>query len=81
MKEEYEIKFWKDWLEADSIKRRELIEKLSIVRDIENINKMQKIPKKIRKHFFVSLLNSFFEDLENVIYTKIRLETKKKKKK
>ncbi len=79
MKEEYEIKFWKDWLEADLIERERLVEKLSIVRDIEDIGKMQKILKKIRKHFFVSLLNGLFEDLENAVYTKIRLESKKKK--
>lgn len=79
MKEEYEIKFWKDWLEADLIEKERLVEKLSIVRDIEDIGKMQKIPKKIRKHFFVSLLNGLFEDLENAVYTKIRLESKKKK--
>ena len=76
MKEKYEIKFWKDWLEADSIKKRKLIEKLSIIKDIGNI---EKIPKRVRKHIFVSSLNSFFEDLGNAVYTKIRLENKKKK--
>lgn len=79
MKDRYEIKFWKDWLEADLIERIKLVEKLSIVRYIEDIDRIQKMPKKVRRHIFVSLLNSFFEDLENAIYTKIRLENKKKK--
>jgi len=61
-----EIKFWKNWLAADTIKRRELIEKLSFVRDLEHI---EKLPKKIRRQFFATLLNSYFEDLESTIYT------------
>lgn len=71
---DYEVKFWKDWLESDCLKRADLVEKLPIVKEILNMNK---IPEKIRKHSFALILNSFFEDLESAIYTKIRLEKKK----
>lgn len=77
MKEEYEIRWWKDWLEADSIKREEMVEKLPIVNEILNFGKL---PEEIRKHAFVSMLNGFFEDLESAVYTKIRLEENKSKK-
>ncbi len=75
----YEIKFWKDWLEADLLKRRRMVEKLSILRDIEDIKKI-KMPSKMRKHMVASTLNSFFEDLESAVYTKIQLDEKKKAK-
>jgi hypothetical protein len=76
---EYEIKFWKDWLEADLLKRRKMVEKLSILRDIEDIKKI-KMPSKMRKHMVASNLNGFFEDLESAVYTKVRLDEKKKAK-
>lgn len=76
--EEYEIKWWKDWLEADFIKRKRMVEKLPIINEISN---MDKIPINIRKHSFAMLFNSFFEDLESAIYTKIRIENKKVAKK
>lgn len=76
MKEDYEIIFWKDWLEADSIKKFELVKNLPIIKEIQKIDKL---PKKYREHIFTSLLNGFFEDLESAVYTKIRLESKKKR--
>ena len=74
--EEYEIKWWKDWLEADGIKRTELVENLPIVNEILNLNKL---PEEIRKHSFALMLNSFFEDLESAVYTKISLDKRKSK--
>jgi len=74
---EYEIPFWGEWLDADLIKREDMVENLPIIREILDVNKL---PKKIRKRSFTLILNSFFEDLESAIYTKIRLENKKKKK-
>lgn len=71
---EFEIKFWKDWLYADAIKRLDIVEKLPIVRDVE---KFGELPKKIRKHFFAQMLNGYFEDLESAVYTKMRSENKK----
>jgi len=53
MKEEYEIKWWGDWLEADTIKRKEMVEKLPIINEILNFGK---IPLEIRKQTFVSIL-------------------------
>lgn len=71
---EFEIKFWKDWLYGDSLKRSELVEKLPFVREVVGVSKL---PEKIRTHSIAMMLNSFFEDLESAIYTKIRLEKKK----
>ena len=78
MKEDYEIKFWKDWLEGDLLKRLELVEKLPITK---SVFKAHKLPKKLREEAFATYLNSFFEDLESAIHTKIRLENKKRRKK
>ncbi|MEK6741707.1 MAG: hypothetical protein AABX68_00805 [Nanoarchaeota archaeon] len=71
---DYEIKFWKDWLESDSLKRVDLVEKLPIIEEISHIGKF---PEKIRMRSFALMLNSFFEDLESAVYTKIRLKKKK----
>ncbi len=73
--EDFEIKFWEDWLYADPLKRQKLVENLPIIKEMINVNK---IPKKIRIHSFGLLLNGFFEDLESAVYTKIDLEKKKK---
>ena len=70
-KGEYEIKFWKDWIEGDSLKRVDLVKKLPIIKKIWD---MEKLPKKYREHTFALMLNSFFEDLESAVYTKIRLK-------
>ncbi len=74
--EEYEIKWWKDWLEADCLKREEMVENLPIIR---GIGTTEKVPEKIRKHSFALMLNGFFEDLESAVYTKVRLEEEKSK--
>lgn len=71
MKEEYEIKWWKKWLEADSIDRKKMVEKLPFIKEIVNSSQF---PEEFRKHSFALMLNSFFEDLEAAVYTKIRNE-------
>ena len=76
MKEDYEIKFWKDWLEGDLLKREKLVKNLSI---IKNYSKLSKLPKKIRETALVSMLNGFFEDLESATYTQARLKKKRQK--
>ena len=73
--EDYEIKWWKDWLEADCIQRVEMVEKLPFVNEMLDIDKL---PKNMRKHSISLMLNSFFEDLESALYTKRRLDEKKK---
>ena len=72
---EYEIEFWKDWLEADMIKKQELVEKLPFFKMclVMEDNKMW-------RHSFTTLINGYFEDLESAVYTKIRLEQKRKNK-
>ena len=69
---EYEIKFWKDWLEADLLKRQELVSDLPL---FKTCLKMKN--EKAWKNSFDSLINGYFEDLESAIYTKIRLKETK----
>ncbi|GEM_PF-2605391 len=75
---DYEIKFWKDWLHADHFERLEMVKKLPIIKEIIDLGKLD---SKLRKQIFSSNINSFFEDLESAVYTKIRLEQKKIKRK
>ncbi len=74
MKEEqnYEIKFWKDWLETDNLKRLELVKKLPLIYMDLKIK-----DKKLWKHSFVGLLNSYFEDLESAVYIKMHKKYKR----
>ena len=57
-----------------------MVENLPIINELVNM-KYSKIPKKYLKHIFTLMLNSFFEDLESAVYTKISLEQRKSKKK
>ena len=34
---DYEITFWGEWLEANCLKRSEMVEKLAIIKEISNI--------------------------------------------
>ena len=67
MGKEYEIKFWKDWLEADTLKRAELVEKLPFFKMSRRMKNT-----KMNRHCFATLLNSYFEDLESAMYVKTR---------
>ena len=73
-KEKYEIKWWKDWLEADMIEKGEMVGKFPIGRDIDGLNSL---PEDMRKRLFAQTLNGMFEDLENAVYTKMRNEVKR----
>ena len=42
VKEDLEIKFWKDWFNADLLKRTALVEKLPIIEQIWSTNKLPK---------------------------------------
>lgn len=64
-KEKYEIKWWKDWLEADMLKKEEMVSKLPI---IKNLWDLKVLPEDMRKKMFAQTLNSFFQDLENAVY-------------
>ena len=75
--ENYEIKWWKDWIESDHIERLEMTKKLPI---LSELYKFDKLEKDMQVHMQGMLLNGFFEDLESAIYTKIRLEKERGKK-
>ncbi len=70
-KEKYEIKWWKDWLEADMLKKEEMVSKLPIMK---NLWDLKVLPEDMRKKMFAQTLNGFFQDLENAVYTKIHNE-------
>ena len=72
---EYEIKWWKDWLEGDSLDRIKLVEKLPFTTQVLEIHKLK--DEKIQKYSVALMLNGFFEDLENAIHTKQRIEKEK----
>jgi len=69
---EYEIKWWKDWLESDAIKRIKMVEKLPLVKELPNF---AKLPPKLMQKSFVSQLNGFFEDLKSAVYTKAAIDS------
>ena len=73
-KEEYEIKWWKKWLEADMLRKEELVKKLPIIQSVWGL---KDLPNGMRERTFAQTLNGMFEDLENAVYTKIHNEEKK----
>jgi len=69
---DFEIKFWKDWLEAGTLKRQDLVE------DLPLFNMCLKMEDSdVWKSSFDTLINGYFEDLESAVYTKIRLNSVK----
>ncbi len=72
----YEIKFWKDWLEADFVDRRKLVKQLAIVKEQPY---PESLSKRMKTSIYASLLNSYFEDLENACRAKFELERQRSK--
>ncbi|MEK6860236.1 MAG: hypothetical protein AABX54_05480 [Nanoarchaeota archaeon] len=70
----YEIKFWKDWLEARNLNRLDMVEKLPLFKMCLKMEDSQ-----MWREAFAQLINGYFEDLESAVYTKIDLENEKKK--
>ena len=73
-KEEYEIKWWKDWLEADILKKENMVGNLPIVKSVWDL---KDLPEDMRKRTFAQTPNGMFEDLENSVYRKVRNEEKR----
>jgi len=67
---QYEIPFWGEWLDADMMRRRELIEHLPIIKELCSLGN-DKMSKKVKINSIALLLNSLFEDLESAVYIKI----------
>ena len=65
----YKIKFWKDWLEADYLGRLKLVDKLPLFKMCLKIKN-----EKMWRSAFSSLINGYFEDLKYAVDTEIRLE-------
>jgi len=73
---EYEIEWWKDWLEADMLDRLKMVEKLPFTHNVKNYITAGFSEEQLA-HSAASMLNGFFEDLEDAIRTKHYLEDKK----
>lgn len=71
--EKYEIKFWRDWLKADCLKRLDMIEKLPLFK----MCLVMKDEDMWRKSF-ATLINGYFEDLESAVCTKLSNEKEAK---
>ena len=57
-------KFWIDYEKADCLKRRDMVERLAKIFEPFINGKILKIKdKKMRKHIFITLLDSYFEDI------------------
>ena len=74
---EYEIPFWKKWLEADSLQRHDMVENLPIVRDAFGLSQSVKDPQ-MRTQMFATFLNGYFEDLASACHTYYREQRKKR---
>ncbi len=74
-KSDYEIKFWEKWLNAD-FRRADLVKKLPFFK-----MSLRMKGNKLFRHAFATMLNGYFEDLESAVYTKVRLEARKRGKK
>ncbi len=72
---EYGIKFWKEWLDADALKRLELVKKLPLFKMCLGMK-----DTKIWRFAFANFINNYFEDLENEVYIKISHNKQVKKK-
>lgn len=69
-KDKYEIPWWGEWLDGDSLKRIEMVEKLTFSKNMIALCKAKNFPLKYKKHTINLMLNSLFEDLEDALYTK-----------
>ncbi|MEK6896731.1 MAG: hypothetical protein AABX12_04725 [Nanoarchaeota archaeon] len=74
---DYEIQWWKEWLDANGLKKLKMVEKLPLVQDI---GKKTKTPEDMQKRIFAMQLNGYFEDLQSAMYVRIALEEKKPRK-
>jgi len=71
---DYEIPFWREWLEADSLQRELMVKKLALFNMA-----LQMKDTNMWRHSFAGFLNSSFQDLESACYTKFRLDAEKEK--
>ena len=71
---DYEIKFWKDWLEADMLKRLNMIEKLPLFKMCLDMK-----DTKMWREAFAQLINGYFEDLRDACDVEHSKETIRKK--
>jgi len=70
--EEYSHRFWKEYEEADSIEREELINKLKPIMDIASgkLEIIRKKDKKVYEHMVISTFKTYFDDCIEYYYFK-----------
>jgi len=66
---EYEIPWWKDWLEADMLDRLKMVEKLPFTTSVVKLSKSD-MDEEMKIDSIASYLNGLFQDLENAMYVK-----------
>ena len=76
----FEIPWWDEWYNADCLKRLELVKKLLITRELAGVFVKMGIKKKYAETAAASNVNGYFEDFENYMAEKERLEKKSRKK-
>lgn len=58
----HEIPWWNEWYEADCLKRKEMVEKLPVLKEMAEGHIKGK-DKDILQNSFYSIINNLFEDL------------------
>ena len=77
---EYEIRWWKEWLEGDIITRTEMVNKSPFLKMILDLKNIKGITEEDKVRMAATQLNGIFEDLEGAVYTKIEIENENKEK-
>ena len=76
-KKKYQIKWWYDWLKADTLKRIKMVESLPALKMNYRLLQEDRLTKKDKDMMLSQTMNSLFEDLENEIHFQILEKAKR----
>lgn len=76
---EFEIPWWDDWYNAGMLKRLELVNHLLITRELTGAFVKMGIKKEHAETAAASNVNGYFEDFENYMAERERIEEKSRK--
>lgn len=74
LKKECEIKWWDEWLDANSLERLGKTKQLPVFKEIRSMAQNKDLSDEMFYHSFTIVLNSLFEDLENECYRRYKLK-------
>ena len=66
-RKEFEIEWWKNWINGDALQRQELVEELPIIEDLTTLILDEDLDSADKHMIISSLLNGYFEDLYNEV--------------